>query len=67
MPQPPHPRSQRAEADPPRSVSDKDRHEIERTARTEVLESDRFAEIVYQCPSSKVSAGGSGSSRWPET
>jgi polyisoprenoid-binding protein YceI len=42
------------------SVSDKDRREIERTAREEVLESDQFAEIVYQCPPSRVTAGGSG-------
>lgn len=42
------------------SVSDGDRREIERTTREEVLESDRFAEIVYQCPASKVTAGGPG-------
>jgi polyisoprenoid-binding protein YceI len=40
------------------SVSDKDRREIERAAREEVLESDKFAEIVYQCPSSKVTSPG---------
>jgi polyisoprenoid-binding protein YceI len=40
------------------SVSDKDRREIERTTREDVLESDRFAEIVYQCPASKVAAAG---------
>ena len=32
------------------SVSDKDRQEIERTTQKQVLESDRFPEITYDCP-----------------
>lgn len=40
------------------SMSDKDRREIERTARDEVLASDRFAEIVYDCPADRVAAAG---------
>jgi polyisoprenoid-binding protein YceI len=40
------------------SVSDKDRHEIERTTQNQVLESDRFAEIRYDCPASRITAIG---------
>ena len=40
------------------NVSDKDRREIERTTRDEVLESDKFPEITYDCPGSKVTAAG---------
>lgn len=42
------------------SVSDKDRSEIERTTRDEVLESGKFPEITYDCPASKVTAAGPG-------
>ena len=40
------------------SVSDKDRREIERTTRDEVLESVKFPEITFECPSSRVTVGG---------
>jgi polyisoprenoid-binding protein YceI len=40
------------------NVSDKDRREIERTTRDEVLESGKFPEITYDCPASKVTAAG---------
>jgi len=40
------------------NVSDKDRREIERTTRDEVLESGKYAEITYQCPAAGVTANG---------
>ena len=40
------------------SVSDKDRQEIERTTQKQVLESDRFPEITYDCPASRITAIG---------
>lgn len=40
------------------NVSDKDRREIERTTQQEVLESDRFPEIVFECPASRVASDG---------
>jgi polyisoprenoid-binding protein YceI len=40
------------------SVSDSDRREIERTTRQEVLESDRFPEIRYECGPPRVDAEG---------
>jgi polyisoprenoid-binding protein YceI len=43
-------------------VSQKDRQEIHRKMCEEVLETDRFPEIVYEC--SKVSANGSGDRYW---
>jgi polyisoprenoid-binding protein YceI len=43
-------------------VSEKDRQEIHRKMCEEVLETDRFPEIVYEC--SRVSASGSGDRYW---
>lgn len=40
------------------STSDKDRREIERATRDDVLESSRFPEITYDCPRSRVTANG---------
>ena len=40
------------------SVSDKDRLEIERTTQQQVLEGDRFPEITYDCPASRITAIG---------
>lgn len=40
------------------NVSDKDRREIERATREEVLESGRFPDITYDCPGSRVTAAG---------
>jgi polyisoprenoid-binding protein YceI len=40
------------------SVSDKDRQEIERTTQKQVLEGDRFPEITYDCPASRITAIG---------
>lgn len=40
------------------NVSDKDRREIERTMREQVLESDQYPEITYDCPSSQITASG---------
>ncbi len=40
------------------NVSDKDRQEIERATRDEVLEVAKFPEITYDCPGSKVTAAG---------
>jgi polyisoprenoid-binding protein YceI len=44
------------------NVNDKDRPEIQRTMRDEVLEIDRFPEIVYEC--SHVSANRTGEGRF---
>jgi polyisoprenoid-binding protein YceI len=41
-------------------VSDKDRREIERTTRNEVLESPRFPEIVFEASNPALSQGGVG-------
>ncbi len=41
-------------------VSDKDRREIERTTRTEVLDASRFPEIVFEASASSLSKGGEG-------
>ncbi len=43
-------------------ISDKDRHEINYRMHTEVLEVDRYPEIVYEC--SRVKASGSGDRYW---
>jgi polyisoprenoid-binding protein YceI len=43
-------------------VSEKDRQEIDRKMRNEVLETDRFPEVLYEC--SRVSASGSGDRYW---
>ncbi len=43
-------------------VSEKDREEIHRKMCDEVLETDRFPDIVYEC--SKISASGSGNRYW---
>ena len=43
-------------------IAEKDRQEIHRKMREEVLETDRFPEIVYEC--SRVSASGSGARYW---
>ena len=43
-------------------IAEKDRQEIHRKMCEEVLETDRFPEIVYQC--SRVSASGSGARYW---
>ncbi len=40
------------------SVSEKDRREIERATRDDVLEGGKFPEITYDCPASKVTAAG---------
>ncbi len=40
------------------NMSDKDRREIEHTTQNDVLESGRFPEIIYDCPSSRLSAVG---------
>ncbi len=40
------------------NVNDKDRRQIERATRDEVLESGKFPEITYQCPASRVSTIG---------
>ena len=39
-------------------VSDKDRREIERTTRSEVLETSRFPEIVFEASNPTMSKGG---------
>ena len=44
------------------SINDKDRREIHRKMSEEVLETERFPEIVYEC--SRVSASGSGDRFW---
>jgi polyisoprenoid-binding protein YceI len=41
-------------------VSDKDRREIERTLRNEVLETSRFPEIVFEASNPGMSKGGEG-------
>lgn len=41
-------------------VSDKDRREIERTMRDEVLEIGRFPEIVFEASNPSISKGGEG-------
>lgn len=41
-------------------VSDKDRREIERTMRNEVLETGRFPEIVFEASNPSLSKGGEG-------
>lgn len=41
-------------------VSDKDRREIERTTRSDVLESSRFPEIVFEASNPALSQGGVG-------
>jgi polyisoprenoid-binding protein YceI len=41
-------------------VSDKDRREIERTTRNEVLETSRFPEIVFEASNPSMSKGGEG-------
>jgi polyisoprenoid-binding protein YceI len=43
-------------------ISEKDRQEIHRKMCNEVLEIDRFPEIIYEC--SRVSASGSGDRFW---
>jgi polyisoprenoid-binding protein YceI len=43
-------------------ISEKDRQEIHRKMCEEVLETDRFPEILYECP--RVSASGSGDRFW---
>lgn len=43
-------------------VSEKDRQEIQHRMYTEVLEMDRFPEIVYEC--SRVTASGTGDRYW---
>ncbi len=43
-------------------ISEKDKQEIHRKMCEEVLETDRFPEIVYEC--SRVSASGSGERFW---
>jgi polyisoprenoid-binding protein YceI len=43
-------------------ISEKDKQEIHRKMCEEVLETDRFPEIVYEC--SRVSASGSGDRYW---
>jgi polyisoprenoid-binding protein YceI len=39
-------------------VSDKDRREIERATREDVLETDKSPEITYECPSSRITVNG---------
>src|SRR5947207_4625470 len=46
-------------------ISDKDRREIERVMRDEILETERFPEIVYEC--SNVSANKAGESQYTVT
>lgn len=41
-------------------VSDKDRREIERTMRDEVLQTSRFPEIVFEASNPGMSKGGEG-------
>ena len=41
-------------------VSDKDRREIERTTRNEVLETSRFPEIIFEASNPSMSKGGEG-------
>jgi polyisoprenoid-binding protein YceI len=41
-------------------VSDKDRREIERTTRSDVLEVSRFPEIVFEASNPSMSKGGEG-------
>ncbi len=41
-------------------VSDKDRREIERTTRDEVLDAGRFSTIVFEASNSSMSKGGEG-------
>ena len=43
-------------------ISEKDKNEIRRKMYEEVLETDRFPEIIYQC--SRISASGSGERYW---
>jgi polyisoprenoid-binding protein YceI len=43
-------------------ISEKDRQEIHRKMNDEVLETDRFPEIIYEC--SRVSASGGGDRFW---
>ncbi len=43
-------------------ITEKDKNEIHRKMSEEVLETDRFPEIVYEC--SRVSASGSGDRYW---
>jgi polyisoprenoid-binding protein YceI len=43
-------------------ISEKDRDEIQRRMFTEVLENERFCEIIYQC--SRVTGSGSGDRYW---
>lgn len=43
-------------------ISEKDKSEIHRKMYNEVLETDRFPEIVYEC--SRISASGSGDRYW---
>ncbi len=42
------------------SMSDKDRRELERTMREEVLETDKYPEIVYQATNTSASKAGGG-------
>lgn len=44
------------------NISEKDRQDIHRKMHEEVLETDRFPEISYEC--SKISANGSGDRYW---
>jgi len=46
-------------------ISDKDRREIERVMKDEILETERFPEIVYEC--SNVSANQAGESQYTVT
>jgi polyisoprenoid-binding protein YceI len=41
-------------------VSSKDRQEIEQTMRDDVLESDRYADIIYDCPTASTKRMGDG-------
>ncbi len=41
-------------------ISDKDRREIERTTRNEVLETSRFPEIIFEASNPSMSKGGEG-------
>lgn len=43
-------------------ISEKDREEIERRMFTEVLDTERFPEIIYEC--SRVTGSGSGDRYW---
>ena len=46
-------------------ISDKDRREIERTMQQEILETDRFPEILYEC--SNVASAKSGEGQYSVT